>query len=208
MADLQEMSWLFLRQLNAGGRYGGGSWNRDGKGLNSNESNVNRGVKEKWKLPSPGMIKLNVDGGLDQKNGLFGTRAVCRDDQETCIGILTTPGVGFPSPYICEMMALRNGLHFCVQAGFTHVQVECDCQVVVNAIHLAEKDLSSEGAIVDEIRTLLSYFQSVSLGFISRSSNNVAHYVAKYAISIRFHTYWWRMVPEWLSHVLVADLCN
>ncbi|KAL6216088.1 hypothetical protein ACLB2K_009315 [Fragaria x ananassa] len=50
-----------------------GSWKKDEKGLNSNESNVNKGVKERWRLPSPGRIKLNVDGGLDQKNGLFGT---------------------------------------------------------------------------------------------------------------------------------------
>ncbi|KAL6134387.1 hypothetical protein ACLB2K_066619 [Fragaria x ananassa] len=104
------------------------------------------------------MIKLNVDGGLDQKNGLFGMGAVCRDDQGDCVGILATLGVGFPSPYSCEMMALRNGLHFCVQVGFTHVEVECDCQAVVNAINLAEEDLSPKGAIVDEIRTLPVFF--------------------------------------------------
>ncbi|XP_061999393.1 uncharacterized protein LOC133716741 [Rosa rugosa] len=161
--------------------------------------------QRRWVKPSGGVIKLNIDGALEVTKGVFGTGAVCRDENGTCIGVLAVPMVGFVSPQTCEFLALVNGLHFCLQAGFTRLEIEGDAQNIFQALNSDQEDLSSDGALVDEAKVLLSSFQFCSWGYIPRECNNAAHCVAKVALSLPFPTYWWRMAPDWLIPILVDE---
>lgn len=110
----------------------------------SNENLEQRSNQERWEewiKPWTSMIKLNVDGGLDQKKNMFGTRAICRDDQGQCVGILAVPRRGSISPFNCELMALRNGLLFCLKEGLVHIEGETCCQVISGVINTSEVDL-------------------------------------------------------------------
>lgn len=43
-----------------------------------------------------GVVKLNVYGALDHQNGVFGTCAICRNENGDCLGVLlASPGIGF-----------------------------------------------------------------------------------------------------------------
>ncbi|PRQ49090.1 putative ribonuclease H-like domain-containing protein [Rosa chinensis] len=90
--------------------------------------------------------------------GIFGTGAVCSDEAGTYIGVLAVPGKGYLSPQTCEFLALINGLHFFLQAGFSHLDVEGDAQNIFAALASNQEDVSSEGALVDESKVLLSRF--------------------------------------------------
>ncbi|PRQ35261.1 putative ribonuclease H-like domain-containing protein [Rosa chinensis] len=103
---------------------------------------------------------MNIDGALQLDQGVYGTGAVCRNDIGDCVGVLAVPGVGYVSPQTCEFLALVNGLHFCIQAGFSLVEIEGDAQNVFLALDSTQEDLSMDGALVDEAKVL---FKSISV---------------------------------------------
>ncbi|XP_024164354.1 uncharacterized protein LOC112171394 [Rosa chinensis] len=140
--------------------------------------------------------------------GVFGTGAVCRDEEGACVGVLAAPGIGYLSLQTCEFLALINGLHFCLQAGFSHLEIEGDAQNIFTALNSPQEDFSPDGALVEEVKILLSHFQSCSWGYIPREDNKAAHCVARAGLSMLFPTYWWRMTPDWLNPILVDDLIH
>ncbi|XP_062014212.1 uncharacterized protein LOC133730679 [Rosa rugosa] len=143
----------------------------DGLGSSGSQAlGLVRDQQRRWVKPREGIIKLNFDGALEVSKGIFGTGAVCRDEQGTCIGVLAVPTVGFVSPQTCEFLALINGLHFCLQAGFTRLEIEGDAQNVFMALNSDQEDLSPDGALVDEAKYLLSFFFSLVVGVIPLGS--------------------------------------
>ncbi|ONK71109.1 uncharacterized protein A4U43_C04F4810 [Asparagus officinalis] len=158
-----------------------------------------------WRKPTNGFVKLNVDGALDIHRGIYGTGAVVRDERGSCVGVLATPGTGALSPLTCEALALVNGLHFCVQAGFKYVVIEGDSLAVINALNGSEEDLSMEGGLIDEAKFLMSFFISCSWDFVPRVCNQAAHCVARRALSLPYPTFWWLMVPDWLSTIIDVE---
>ncbi|KAL6180327.1 hypothetical protein ACLB2K_046991 [Fragaria x ananassa] len=66
-------------------------------------------------------------------------------------------------------------------------------------------DYSAEGALIEEAKFYISCFQSCTWSFVLRKGNMAAHAVARQAISCPFPTYWWQMVPEWLSSIIVDE---
>ncbi|KAL6205053.1 hypothetical protein ACLB2K_022317 [Fragaria x ananassa] len=52
-----------------------------------------RGVVS-WVKARSGVVKLNIDGVVDAKTGTYGTRAVCRDENGTCLGVLASSVTG------------------------------------------------------------------------------------------------------------------
>ncbi|KAL6218231.1 hypothetical protein ACLB2K_011446 [Fragaria x ananassa] len=123
----------------------------------SSANHSNNGVREtiRWSKPRSGFIKLNIDGAIDTHEGVFGTGAVCRNDQGHCLGVLAAPGTGYLSPHAVEVMALVHGLYFCRSAGFTHIEIEGDAMSVFAALDNSVDDFSNEGALLDEAKVIV-----------------------------------------------------
>ena len=195
------VGWWEVFESAVGGSLEKGSLQQgEGKKIGAGER-----AQVRWKKPSQGVVKLNIDGAINYGSGIFGTGAICRDDQGLCIGILAAPGSGFLSPQSCEFMALIHGLHFCVQAGFTSVEVEGDAQCVFKALDADDEDLSIDGALVAEAKFYISCFDSCSWSFIPREGNKVAHRIAREALSLPYPIYWWNSVPTWLSDLVLNE---
>ncbi|KAL6194003.1 hypothetical protein ACLB2K_035087 [Fragaria x ananassa] len=97
---------------------------------------------------------------LDHQNGVFGTGAICKNENGDCLGVLAAPRTSFLSPHSCEFLALVNILHFCTQAGFARVEVESDSQQVIVALDSSQENLSVDGALVKEANFLMRCFES------------------------------------------------
>ncbi|KAL5745130.1 hypothetical protein ACOSP7_026276 [Xanthoceras sorbifolium] len=73
------------------------------------------------------------------------------------------------SPQIAEALAIKRGLTLAIEIGFTCVCLESDASAVVNLITSRCQPLSE--------------ISSVSVSFVAREANRVAHRLAKFGLS-------------------------
>ncbi|VFQ72098.1 unnamed protein product [Cuscuta campestris] len=76
-------------------------------------------------------------------------------------------------------MACRRALGWAREQGLTELEVFSDCSRVVDAINGESTFLSHVGSIISDCRGLLSQFNYATLSFVPRTSNVVAHVLAK-----------------------------
>ncbi|XP_004301684.1 PREDICTED: uncharacterized protein LOC101304008 [Fragaria vesca subsp. vesca] len=127
--------------------------NKKSIGVQRRDSGLRERGSASWSKPSVGVVKLNIDGALDVKRGIYGIGAVHHDENGICLGVLVVSGTGLLSLHVVEALALVHGLHFCAQIGFTHLEVEGDTLNVFAGLDEAIDDFSEVGAIMDEARS-------------------------------------------------------
>lgn len=106
-----------------------------------------------WSAPHVGKFKLNVDAAVDANKNHFGIGIVGRD----CYGhVLFAKGitmVGNFSPYIAELIAIREGLLEALSHGWVSVSLESDALNAVKSLS-AFNPFSMEDSNVEDIRLL------------------------------------------------------
>ena len=80
-----------------------------------------------------------------------------------------------------EVLACRRAVMFAAEKDLQNVIFEGDSASVINAISQESPVLNSYGDVVDDIRTLVSVFQSFHFVHVHRSCNVVADALAKKA---------------------------
>lgn len=70
-----------------------------------------------------------------------------------------------------------------MESSLTNVLIESDCLIVVQAVTSSMAMFSPFGLLVKDCRALLSMLCNVSLHFVKRSANNVAHSIARASCS-------------------------
>ncbi|XP_024178802.1 uncharacterized protein LOC112184794 [Rosa chinensis] len=141
-----------------------------------------------WKPPHEERLKMNFDGACDLKNGLSGLGVMFRDSQGVMKGAMAVPQVGKLPPRSVEALALLHGLRFALHMEFLSIEVEGDGLSVINSFNDSFDDLSYEGHIIDEVKSLIQYFNSCSGHFVKLEGNRVAHRLAKEALKISQHS--------------------
>ncbi|XP_058106811.1 uncharacterized protein LOC131250539 [Magnolia sinica] len=95
-------------------------------------------VLVKWKVSSPGWVKLNVDGSALSNPGPSGGGGVCRNASGSFVfGFSAAYGVG--SNNLAELRAIHDGMVFCLEKGLIRVIVESDSEVVIAALSSPSK---------------------------------------------------------------------
>lgn len=77
------------------------------------------------------------------------------------------------------------------------MEFESDALLVINTIEACNWHLSLEGHIFYEIKLIAAQLEEVSFKKIPRSCNEVAHSLAKAAISILGPVFWKEVGPPW-----------
>ncbi|XP_075636496.1 uncharacterized protein LOC142608688 [Castanea sativa] len=80
-----------------------------------------------------------------------------------------------------EALACRRAVMFAAEKDLQHVMFEGDSTSVINAVSQESPVLNSYGDVVDDIRSLVSVFQSFQFVHVHRSCNVVADALAKKA---------------------------
>ncbi|CAL1412455.1 unnamed protein product [Linum trigynum] len=102
-------------------------------------------------------------------------------------GILRAKGVQFPiieDPVVAEVLALREAVQWCLAQGYSVVRFEGDAKVIIDKIRCLEAEDSRMGAVLSEVVQLFVLHHGVSIRFVGRRSNRVAHLVARKALSL------------------------
>lgn len=114
---------------------------------------------EHWKVPDEGWIKANADGALAKDQGKGGGGAVLRNNHGA---FLAGSCHFFPSSYdaeVVELLACRRALILAQEIQVQKVILKSDSQGAVSKIKNVQRDFSSNGQLVEEIKGLLSSFQ-------------------------------------------------
>ncbi|KAK9932942.1 hypothetical protein M0R45_020161 [Rubus argutus] len=109
-------------------------------------------ILQKWKKPSAGFVKLNVDASFNLASRRAGLGGVFRDSQ---------------------------GVKEACSRHLVPLIVESDCLNIVQALHSNSLDNSVLGYLIGDLRQLLLTAFAASLIHVRRSANGVAHILAR-----------------------------
>ncbi|PON83310.1 Sieve element occlusion [Trema orientale] len=155
-------------------------------------------VLKRWIPPRRGQLKMNVDAATTPALGFIGVGAVIRDEFGVIHGAFSRRIQGNFGAYLAECSALREGLSFAEKNGIVISTVETDSRNVVAAVRV-HNYLALEIPILSDVCSLLFQLGNVSCIFISRQANNVAHNLARLALSTLVDISWFGKTPECLS---------
>uniref|UniRef100_A0A803Q3U1 RNase H type-1 domain-containing protein n=1 Tax=Cannabis sativa TaxID=3483 RepID=A0A803Q3U1_CANSA len=137
-----------------------------------------------WIFPQVNSIKINVDVALfERENGFgFGFGVVARDSNDFLVEGCTTFLVGQVELEVAEAMRVREALSWIKGHHWQSVSLETDCLLVVQALRVTFSIISLFGHVIDDCKHLLVLLRNISVIFVKRSVNMVAHNFAKAAI--------------------------
>ena len=105
-----------------------------------------------------------------------------------------------------EASAARRGLELALEMGFGRVILEGDSKILITALKEHTHSLANFGHIAQDIQYLASHFSSIEYTHVYRQCNNVAHLLARRAVSYPQFQVWMEDVPLDIIYVLQADV--
>lgn len=137
-------------------------------------------MQKRWLPPKNDTFKLNVDAA-QATNGLWSFSAVVRDVSDLVIAAACWSFQCFDDANVVEVVVVRQGLLFARDCCIDSLVVESNCLSVVLCFQQAGPNWSYLGQVVQECISLGAHFKGLFLSYISRSCNNAAHLLAKWA---------------------------
>ena len=86
---------------------------------------------------------------------------------------------------VAEVTAIRDGLKVALEAGYRHIEVEGDNQVVISAIHGRILPPWQIAPLIEDIKNLTQGYTDIYFKHIYREGNMAADWVAKYGCTLR-----------------------
>ncbi|CAL1360971.1 unnamed protein product [Linum trigynum] len=83
---------------------------------------------------------------------------------------------------VVELLVLREAILWCLGMGLSTDRFEGDAKVVIDKILQADNKDSRMGVILEEVIGYLSAHRGLSVRFVGRRNNRVAHMVVKKAL--------------------------
>uniref|UniRef100_A0A803QIZ4 Reverse transcriptase domain-containing protein n=1 Tax=Cannabis sativa TaxID=3483 RepID=A0A803QIZ4_CANSA len=136
---------------------------------------------ELWTKPDNNHIKINVDAALFPQEHSYGYGIVARDSTGHLIEAKTGYFEGNLDASTVEALSIKEALSWIKSKNWQNVEIESDSMISVQGIRGNQVINSLSGLILHDCQILLSSLPSVSLRFIRRSANRVAHVVARYS---------------------------
>uniref|UniRef100_A0A803NKP8 RNase H type-1 domain-containing protein n=1 Tax=Cannabis sativa TaxID=3483 RepID=A0A803NKP8_CANSA len=161
---------------------------------------------EQWQPPHEDSIKVNVDAALFSNTTQFGIGFVICNAQGVLIEGVTKLFNGSTTPELVEAMGVKEALSWIKRNQPCKVILETDCLVFIQALRSSIEMIFMFGQVVKDCKVLLKELKSVSIFFIRRSTNKVAHSFARASLFYPDCTFNMGSVPIDLLPVLVAEV--
>ena len=123
---------------------------------------------------------MNFDVAVFSDQHCSGFGAIIRNSSG---GVMV--GMSMKGPYVnsseeVEVLACRRALEFSRKVGFSRVIIEGDCLNVMRALSVSTENSSLLGHIYEDIKFNLKGMQVLSINWVKRGGNMVAHILAKH----------------------------
>ncbi|KAL5545092.1 hypothetical protein UlMin_008876 [Ulmus minor] len=162
-------------------------------------------VASPWQAPEVGFVKVNSDAAWCSKRKKFGLGSVIRDYAGKVLGSVATPISSSVSVAVAESWALEKGASLAKQMGFSAVVLESDCLGVTKALESRNIHDSDLSYVFDSIYEICNGFDMYKFSYTPRTSNQVAHSLARLTLSLENDHIWPSGIPESCNPLVFAD---
>ncbi|KAL5568003.1 hypothetical protein UlMin_024578 [Ulmus minor] len=165
-----------------------------------------KAVASPWQAPEVGFVKVNTDAAWCSNKKKFGLGSVIRDYSGKVLGSVAMPISSSVSVAVAESWALEKGASLAKQMGFSAVILESDCLGVTKALDTKIVHDSDLSYVFDSIYEICNGFDMYKFSYTPRTGNQVAHSLARLALSLENVQIWPSGVPESLFPIVIADI--
>ncbi|KAL5578350.1 hypothetical protein UlMin_020049 [Ulmus minor] len=166
---------------------------------------VKKSTASTWQPPEIGVVKVNSDAAWCSKMKKFGLGSVIRDYTGKVLGSVATPIHSLVSVAVAESWALERGILLAKHLGYAAVILESDCLGVTKDLEsrtLHDSDLSYA---FDSIYEICNDLYLYKFSHTPRIGNQVAHNLARLALSLENEQIWPSGIPERIIPYVSAD---
>ncbi|XP_016673124.1 uncharacterized protein [Gossypium hirsutum] len=135
-------------------------------------------VKELWRPPNPGIIKLNFDASFQGDSKTSTAAVLARNNEGKIMGACTYPYEGVVDAFVTEARAYERALLFEIDLGFRSILLEGDSLSIIKKLKLDSEDRSVLRPISQSIQLLEGHIVEVTYHFVPKEANRVAHNLA------------------------------
>ncbi|KAL5550543.1 hypothetical protein UlMin_000719 [Ulmus minor] len=165
-----------------------------------------QGASKPWQAPICGWVKVNSDAAWCSKQKKFGLGAIIRDSTGKVLGSVATPIFASVSVAVAEAWAMERGAALAKQLGFLTVVLESDCLAVIKALDLRSANVSEINYVFESIYEICNDFNLYKFSHTPRMGNQVAHSLARLALSLESEQIWSTSTPESVNRYVIADM--
>jgi ribonuclease HI len=105
-----------------------------------------------------------------------------------------------------EILACRQGLLQAKEAGLQKIVLETDSAGIATKLGRRDLDRSLNGALVEDVKTLLKSFRLSSVRSVRRTANEVAYVLAKFGCKNKLCNLWSVLAPSCIGNQLFVDM--
>ncbi|KAL4354587.1 hypothetical protein GQ457_06G029720 [Hibiscus cannabinus] len=156
-----------------------------------------------WQNPKHGCLCLNVDGAVSLNTGKATIGGLLRDTAGNFI-FGFSKYIGFTNSLHAELWALYVGLQLAWDHGVNFLQIQTDCNRVLELLH----DTNVDSCPISLVRSIHQFWRRawyVDLIWVPRSSNQAADSMARIANCSSFDLLFFSDPPAQLHDVLTTD---
>ncbi|KAL6180294.1 hypothetical protein ACLB2K_046958 [Fragaria x ananassa] len=166
---------------------------------------LNHNVTIKWKPPPRGAIKINFDGFIQQPSSNGGVGFLLRDEI-WCLVVAVACYIGKTIVPFTKTTALRDNLLKARDLNIKNVVVEGDSSLIINCVIGKFKCPWKLFQIMQDIRTIATFFECISFHHVLHEANFVANALTNLGHNYSNMQCWETCLPAPVSQVVNFDL--
>ncbi|XP_074352247.1 uncharacterized protein LOC141691405 [Apium graveolens] len=159
-----------------------------------------------WVKPLPNTVKVSVDATVFEDRGGVGFGLVDRDSDDLLIEARAIVDPHLINPMLAETMAIKKVLNWIDGTPWQRVMIKSNCLAVIQAIRCTTSMRSHFGRFVEDCRVFMQRLNNISLFFVKRSANTVAHKLARQSYIYSGRVFDRRSVPIKIKKCINLDL--
>ena len=154
-----------------------------------------------WQTPPSACFKINFNGATFVAENKFGIEVVIQDSQCMVIASLSQLLPHEFQAVEIEALAATRALEFALELGITHVVLEGDSKVVMDALAEGDVSLSSYGLLIANAKSVSHDFFQLLYSHVKRECTKVTHSLARHAIIVSSFIVWIESVSPQVAFV-------
>lgn len=163
------------------------------------------GRQLQWLAPPTGWIMANWDASVDRPRGIWGMGVIVRNSAGDLMAARCCSRMGYLEPTDAEALAALEATQICRNLGYDWVKFVGDAKAIVEGVNSDEQDWSKKGNIIDGIRSTVQGFTHWTFSHFHREANQVAHELARLAITQNRDELWFSNPPNCIQRLIASE---
>ena len=99
-------------------------------------------------------------------------------------------------PATAELLACKHAVQLAHEINANSLHIEMDCKEIVSKLQSKERDLSTLGPIIGEVKQMLDSRERWKITWVRRTANSAAHLLAKESVLRHSCKVWLNEPPD------------